>query len=250
MKETQMKSAALFLAMTLATPALAQEAMSDAERSAFRDEVRAYLLENPEVIMEAISVLQQREEAAKANNDVTLARTYAEQLHNDPNSFVGGNLEGDIIIVEFMDYKCGYCKKAYPEVANLLTTDGNIRYIIKEFPILGEQSMLAAQFAIATKIVAGDDAYETVHNTLMEFRGDVTPDMLTKLGESLDLDTAAITVEMNGAAVAKVINDNRLLGDAMQISGTPTFVVEDQMLRGYVPFDQMVQIVAQIRNDS
>ena len=250
MKETQMKSAALFLAMTLATPALAQEAMSDAERSAFRDEVRAYLLENPEVIMEAISVLQQREEAAKANNDVTLARTYAEQLNNDPNSFVGGNLEGDIIIVEFMDYKCGYCKKAYPEVANLLTTDGNIRYIIKEFPILGEQSMLAAQFAIATKIVAGDDAYETVHNTLMEFRGDVTPDMLTKLGESLDLDTAAITVEMNGAAVAKVINDNRLLGDAMQISGTPTFVVEDQMLRGYVPFDQMVQIVAQIRNDS
>ncbi len=250
MKETQMKSAALFLAMTLATPALAQEAMSDAERSAFRDEVRAYLLENPEVVMEAISVLQQREEAAKANNDVTLARTYAEQLHNDPNSFVGGNLEGDIIIVEFMDYKCGYCKKAYPEVANLLTTDGNIRYIVKEFPILGEQSMLAAQFAIATKIVAGDDAYETVHNTLMEFRGDITPDMLTKLGESLDLDVAAITVEMNGAAVAKVINDNRILGDAMQISGTPTFVVEDQMLRGYVPFDQMVQIVAQIRNDS
>jgi len=249
MKETQMKSAALFLAMTLATPALAQEAMSDAERSAFRDEVRAYLLENPEVIMEAISVLQQREEAAKANNDVTLARTYAEQLHNDPNSFVGGNLEGDIIIVEFMDYKCGYCKKAYPEVANLLTTDGNIRYIVKEFPILGEQSMLAAQFAIATKIVAGDDAYETVHNTLMEFRGDITPDMLTKLGESLDLDVAAITVEMNGAAVAKVINDNRLLGDAMQISGTPTFVVEDQMLRGYVPFDQMVQIVAQIRDN-
>ena len=249
MKETKMKSAALFLAMILATPALAQETMSDTERSVFRDEVRAYLLENPEVIMEAIGVLQQRDDAAKANNDVTLAQTYAEQLHDDPNSFVGGNPEGDIIIVEFMDYKCGYCKKAYPEVANLLTTDGNIRYIVKEFPILGEQSMLAAQFAIATKIVAGDEAYETVHNTLMEFRGDITPDMLAKLGESLNLDTAAITVEMNGAAVAKVINDNRLLADAMQISGTPTFVVEDQMLRGYVPFDQMVQIVAQIRDD-
>jgi protein-disulfide isomerase len=97
-------------------------------------------------------------------------------------------------------------------------------------------------------LVAGDEAYETVHNTLMEFRGDITPDMLTKLGESLDLDTAAITVEMEGAEVAKVINDNRLLGQAMQISGTPTFVVQDQMLRGYVPFDQMVQIVEQIRD--
>jgi len=108
--------------------------------------------------------------------------------------------------------------------------------------------MLAAQFAVATKLVAGDEAYETVHNTLMEFRGDITQDMLTKLGDSLDLDTAAIIVEMNGQDVAKVINDNRLLGQAMLISGTPTFVVDDQMLRGYVPFDQMVQIVAQIRD--
>lgn len=248
MKETTMKSLALLVAMTLATPALAQEAMSDAEREAFRAEVRAYLMENPEVIMEAVGILQQREEAAKADSDVTLAQTYAGQLHDDPNSWVGGNLEGDITVVEFMDYKCGYCKKAYPEVANLLTTDGNIRYIVKEFPILGDQSMLAAQFAIATKLVAGDEAYETVHNTLMEFRGDITTDTLTKLGDSLELDTAAITVEMAGAEVAQIINDNRLLGQAMQISGTPTFVVQDQMLRGYVPFDQMVQIVAQIRD--
>lgn len=199
--------------------------------------------------MEAIGVLEQREQAAKANSDVTLAQTYAGQLHDDPNSFVGGNLEGDITIVEFMDYKCGYCKKAYPEVAQLLTTDGNIKYIVKEFPILGDQSMLAAQFAIATKIVAGDDAYETVHNTLMEFRGDITQDSLSRLAASLELDLASISVEMNGAQVAKIINDNRLLGQAMQISGTPTFVVEDQMLRGYVPFDQMVRIVDAIRSE-
>lgn len=244
-----MKRIALALAMTLASPALAQETMTDAERSAFRAEVRAYLMENPEVLMEAIGVLEQREQAAKATNDVTLAQTYAGQLHDDPNSWVGGNLEGDITIVEFMDYKCGYCKKAYPEVAHLLTTDGNIKYIVKEFPILGDQSMLAAQFAIATKIVAGDEAYETVHNTLMEFRGDVSQASLDRLAESLDLDVASITIEMNGAEVAKIINDNRLLGQAMQISGTPTFVVEDQMLRGYVPFDQMVQIVEAIRSE-
>ena len=134
-------------------------------------------------------------------------------------------------------------------MAQLLTTDGNIKYIVKEFPILGDQSMLAAQFAIATKIVAGDEAYETVHDTLMEFRGDITQDSLSRLAASLDLDLASISVEMNGAQVAKIINDNRLLGQAMQISGTPTFVVEDQMLRGYVPFDQMVQIVDAIRSE-
>lgn len=244
-----MKLTALALALTLATPALAQEAMTDAERTDFRAEVRAYLMENPEVIMEAVAVLQQREDAAKVQNDVTLAQNFTGQLHDDPNSFVGGNPDGDVIMVEFMDYKCGYCKKAFPEVAELLTTDGNIRYIIKEFPILGEQSTLAAQFAIATKIVAGDEVYETVHNTLMEFRGDITVDMLTKLSDSLGLDTAAITVEMQGSQVAQIINDNRLLGEALQISGTPTFVVADQMLRGYVPLNQMQQVVSAIRDE-
>ncbi len=244
-----MKIAALALSLTLAAPAIAQEAMSDAERTAFRAEVRAYLMENPEVLMEAIGVLEQREQAAKVSNDMTLAQTYSGQLHDDPNSWVGGNPDGDVIIVEFTDYKCGYCKKAHPEVSELLTTDGNIRYIVKEFPILGEQSMLAAQFAIAVKIVAGDEAYEAAHNTLMEFRGDVTPEMLGKLSDSLDLDTAAVLVEMQGGEVAKIINDNRLLGQAMQISGTPTFVVADQMVRGYVPLNQMQQLVESIRQD-
>ncbi|WP_458790389.1 DsbA family protein [Yoonia sp. MH D7] len=245
-----MKFAALVLTLTLATPSLAQEAMTDAERTAFRAEVRAYLVENPEVLMEAFGVLEQREQTAKASTDIELAQTYAGQLHDDPNSWVGGNPEGDIIVVEFTDYKCGYCKKAHPEVATLLETDGNIRYIVKEFPILGEQSLLAAQFAIAARIVAGDEAYEAAHNTLMEFRGDVTPDMLGNLSDSLALDTGAILAEMQGDAVAKIIQENRLLGQAMQISGTPTFVVEDQMLRGYVPYDQMAQIVEAIREES
>lgn len=244
-----MKLTALALAMTLATPALAQEAMTDVARAAFRAEVRAYLLENPEVLMEAIGVLEQREQAAKVNNDVNLAQTYAGQLHDDPNSFVGGNPDGDIIMVEFMDYKCGFCKKAFPEVEELIAGDGNIRYIIKEFPILGEQSDLASQFAISTRIVEGDEAYKTVHNTLMEFRGDVTKDMLVKLADSLDMDTASIMVEMGGPEVAKIINDNRLLAQAMQISGTPTFVVGDQMLRGYVPLDQMMQVVGALRDE-
>lgn len=244
-----MKRIALALGLLLATPAFAQDTMSDAQRTAFRAEVRAYLMENPEVLMEAFRALEQRQQAAKANTDVSLAQTYTAQLHNDPNSFVGGNPDGDVIMVEFMDYKCGYCKKAFPEVNTLLTTDGNIKHIIKEFPILGAQSIMASQFAIATRIVAGDEAYKAVHNTLMEFRGDVTMDMLGRLSDTLDLDKASILVEMQGAQVAKIINDNRRLGQAMQITGTPTFVVDDQMLRGYVPYDKMAQIVAEIRDD-
>jgi len=246
-----LKYVALALGLLMGTQATALDldAMTDNERAAFRAEIRSYLLENPEVLMEAIGVLEQREQAAKVNNDVTLAQTYAGQLFDDRHSFVGGNPDGDITIVEFMDYRCGFCKKAFPEVAALIAGDGNIRYIVKEFPILGEASTLASQFAIAVKIVAGDEAYKDVHDTLMEFRGDVTQNSLDRLAESLDLDVAAITVEMRGGEVAKVINDNRLLAQAMQITGTPTFIVQDQMLRGYVPFAQMEQIVAKVRDD-
>lgn len=243
------KKTALTLALLLGTQATAVEldAMTDAERTAFRAEIRSYLLENPEVLMEAIGVLEQREQAAKANNDVAMAQNNAALLFDDGHSFVGGNPDGDITIVEFMDYRCGYCKKAHPEVASLITADGNIRYIIKEFPILGDASELASRFAIAVKIVGGEAAYKEAHDTLMEFRGEMTNDSLGRLATSLGLSAADITVTMNSAEVNQIINDNRLLGQAMQITGTPTFVVQDQMLRGYVPQAQMAQIVARVR---
>ncbi|MDG1866954.1 MAG: DsbA family protein [Yoonia sp.] len=243
------KKTALTLALLLGTQATAVEldAMTDAERAAFRAEIRSYLLENPEVLMEAIGVLEQREQAAKANNDVAMAQNNAALLFDDGHSFVGGNPDGDITIVEFMDYRCGYCKKAHPDVASLITADGNIRYIIKEFPILGEASELASRFAIAVKIVGGEVAYKVAHDTLMEFRGEMTNDSLGRLATSLGLSAADITVTMNSAEVNQIINDNRLLGQAMQITGTPTFVVQDQMLRGYVPQAQMAQIIARVR---
>lgn len=243
------KKTALTLALLLGTQATAVEldAMTDAERAAFRAEIRSYLLENPEVLMEAIGVLEQREQAAKANNDVAMAQNNAALLFDDGHSFVGGNPDGDITIVEFMDYRCGYCKKAHPDVASLITADGNIRYIIKEFPILGEASELASRFAIAVKIVGGEAAYKVAHDTLMEFRGEMTNDSLGRLATSLGLSAADITVTMNSAEVNQIINDNRLLGQALQITGTPTFVVQDQMLRGYVPQAQMAQIIARVR---
>ena len=243
------KKTALTLALLLGTQATAVEldAMTDAERAAFRAEIRSYLLENPEVLMEAIGVLEQREQAAKANNDVAMAQNNAALLFDDGHSFVGGNPDGDITIVEFMDYRCGYCKKAHPDVASLITADGNIRYIIKEFPILGDASELASRFAIAVKIVGGEAAYKEAHDTLMEFRGEMTNDSLGRLATSLGLSAADITVTMNSAEVNQIINDNRLLGQAMQITGTPTFVVQDQMLRGYVPQAQMAQIIARVR---
>ncbi|WP_106355749.1 DsbA family protein [Yoonia maritima] len=237
----------LMFAMTSPVAALELDAMTDAERDAFRSEVRAYLLENPEVLQEAITVLQQREQQAQVVTDTQLIENYADELFNDRHSYVGGNPAGDITIVEFMDYRCGYCKRAFPEVEALLASDANIRFIVKEYPILGEQSVLAARFAIATQLVAGDDAYKSVHDTLMEFRGDITQVSMTRLADILELDSEAIIAQMDSDEVTAIITKNRELGQQMQISGTPTFVIEDQLLRGYVPLDAMEQIVAEIR---
>jgi len=235
--------------MISATPALAQDGMSDAERSMFRAEVRAYLLENPEVLMEAIGVLESRQAQAETQRDEQLAQMNAAALFDDGFSFVGGNPDGDITVVEFIDYRCGFCRRAHPEVAELVQTDGNIRIITKEFPILGEQSLLSAQFAIATKIVAGDAAYKQVSDALMALRSDVTPDSLSTLASAFDLDGDAILAEMDSDATQTVLANNRALGERLAITGTPTFVFGEQMVRGYVDLAQMRQIVEDVRDE-
>ena len=241
--------ALVLLTFTLTGPSLAMDLteLTDAERAQFRAEVRSYLMENPEVIMEAVGQLQKRDAEAQAQADFTLVSANADAIFNDGFSYVGGNPEGDFTIVECMDYRCSDCKKAFPEVEKLIKGDGNIRFIVKEMPILGEQSMLGARFAIATKIVAGDEAYKSMHDALMSFNGDITPTSLKRLAESFSLDPAAITEKMDSAEVTEAIEKTRALADALQISGTPTFVMEDEMLRGYVPYDQMKAIVKEKR---
>ncbi|WP_341365799.1 DsbA family protein [Yoonia sp. BS5-3] len=243
---------ALPVCLALAAPAQAfdMDAMTPEERAAFQAEVRTYLLENPEVIRDAIGVLQLRERQAEILRDQQLARANADALFNDAHSFVGGNPDGDITIVEFMDYRCGYCKRAFPEVEALLGEDTNIRFVVKELPILGEPSLLASRYAVATKIVAGDAAYKDIHDTLMEFDGEITPAALTRLSEAFVLDHAAITAAMDSDEVTDVLVQNRALADQLQITGTPAFVVGDQMVRGFIPADQMLLIVADLRGQS
>ncbi|MDX5412638.1 MAG: DsbA family protein [Rhodobacterales bacterium] len=243
-------SAALSL-MALTAPAQAFDitSMSDEERAALRAEIRSYLLDNPEVIMEAVSVLEQRQAEAQAQGDIDLVRVNADAIFNDGHSWVGGNPEGDITLVEFTDYRCSFCRRAHPELEQLLELDGNIRFIIKEFPILGEESVLSSRFAIAVKQIAGDEAYKAAHDVLIGYRGNITPEALERIAGDLDLDAAAILAHMTSEEVTQVIAENHALAGRLQISGTPTFILEDQMLRGYMPLADMQAVVAQTRQE-
>lgn len=242
---------ALALAAALqAAPAAAFDIthMTDEERAAFDAEIRSYLLANPEVMVEVSKALQDKVAARQADDDKALVAQNAAAIFSDGYSFVGGNPNGDVTLVEFLDYRCGYCRKAHESVSDLVKTDGNIRYVVKEFPILGDDSVVASRFAIAALKVAGPDAYAKINAGFYEsFRGEVTPDTLTAFAQGLGIDAAPILAAMNADDVTKVIDDNHRLGETLSIAGTPTFVLGGQMLRGYVPPEVMKQMLTEAR---
>lgn len=239
----------LALMVAFATPAAALDlsAMSDDEKDAFGAAVREYLMENPELIIEVIQVLEAKRVADEAQTDRELALAYEDELFNDGYSHISGNADGDIRIVEFIDYRCGYCRKAHPEVKEMVEEDGNISVVYKEYPILGEESVIAARIAITTRNLYGGQTYEDMQDALMAFSGSLTEAGIRRLADAVDVDADAILTTMTMDEISNEINRNRVLGNAMAITGTPTFVAEQEMLRGYVPKDRFVSLVDILR---
>lgn len=237
------------LAMVCAGPlsALDLSNMTDEERAEFNAQIRAYLLENPEIILEAVNRLEERQAEAQAAADFELVENNKEEIFNDGRSWIGGNPDGDITLVEFLDYRCSFCRRAMPEVASLLESDGNIRLIIKEYPILGEASVVMSRFALATRAVAGDRAYKDVHDALMEMTAEPSEVVLNRLADNLGLDGTAIIAAMNAPEVEEELQANHALARALNIQGTPSFVLEDELLRGFLPAAQMAVMVSEKR---
>lgn len=246
---TRLVSAAALALGLAAQPALSFDigSMTDDERAMFRDEIRGYLLENPEVLMEAIQVLEQRQADQAEANDQALVAANEDSIYNDGYSHVAGNPDGDVTLVEFVDYRCGYCRKAFPEINALLEEDGNVRLVYKEFPILGQESVTSSRFAIATKLVHGDEAYGKMHDALMTLRANATEEVLARMADDMGLDGQKIVARMDDPEVNRQIEENHLLAQRLQITGTPTFVLGGQMIRGYVPQDVMQGMIDDVR---
>ncbi len=217
--------------------------MSAAERALLQEEIRLYLLENPEIIMEAVEVLREKEQQAAIQSDFELVKKNKKAIFDDGFSFIGGNPNGDITLVEFVDYRCGYCKKAHNEVEQLLSTDRNIRFVIKEFPILGEDSLMLSKFALAVKIVHGDEMYKLVHDILIKMKSPPIEKALDQIMNNLNLDADRVESKMESNEVNGMIAYTRTLAERLKISGTPTFVMNDELIRGYVPLDALLNIV-------
>jgi protein-disulfide isomerase len=220
---------------------------SDSERTALHAEIRAYLLAHPEVLMEMMQLLEEQQKTATVEADRRMVSENAGDIFDDGFSYVGGNPDGAVTVVEFLDYQCGFCRRAHPELAQLLSDDGDIRWIVKEMPILGPGSELAARAAVATLITEGPDRYLALHNRLMELKGEVTDTILDHALAEVGLDPAAIRASMNDPEVDRRLGATRALAEKLAIAGTPTFVLDDRMLRGYLPREQMQQVVNEAR---
>ena len=222
--------------------------MSASERALLQEEIRLYILENPEIIMEAVEVLRKKEQQAAIQSDFELVKKHKKAIFEDGFSFIGGDPHGDITLVEFVDYRCGYCKKAHNEVERLLSTDGNIRFVIKEFPILGDDSLELSKFALSVKIVHGDEMYKLVHDILIKMKAPPSGKAFDQITSNLNLDTSLVERAMESNEVNGMIAYTRTLAERLKISGTPTFVMNDELIRGYVPFDALINIVGNKRN--
>jgi protein-disulfide isomerase len=227
------------------TPSLAEEPIFDpAQTTRIEEIVRAYLIEHPEVLKEAIAALQAKEEAAKAAQQANALSQYQDQLLSDPASPVAGNPMGDVTVIEFFDYKCPYCKKVTPALNELLETDKSVRIVFKEFPILGESSLLAARAALAA---AKQGRYLEFHAALMEHRGNFDDATIRLIAETRGLDAAKLEADMKSEDVEQQIRDNHALAQAMSIRSTPTFVIGDQIIPGAVSIDDLKAIIAEVR---
>lgn len=242
---TTVTLSAFLLAAALPAPLRAE--MTDAERTEFRAEVRAYLLENPDILTEMVAALEARQQETTAEMDRQLIAEHTAALFDDGFSYVGGNPEGGVTIVEFLDYQCGYCRRAHPDMMDLLASDGDIRWIVKELPILGPASDLAARVAIATLIAEGPETYRALNDRLMRLEGPVTDASVDAALRDAGVDPAAVRARMDDPEVTRRIEATMTLAQDLAIQGTPSFVFKDQMLRGYVPMDTMRAVVERVR---
>lgn len=234
------------LALTAFAPAAHAQtpAFNDTQRRAIQEIVRDYLVKNPEVIMEAIEELQKRERAETAEKQKGALAANKQKIFQDPASPVGGNPQGDVTVVEFFDYQCGYCKAVTGDVNTLLKTDGKVRFVYKEFPILGPASLTAAKAALAAR---AQGKYEALHNALMANKGQLDDAKIFQIAAGAGLDVDKLKKDMNTPEVEQAIGANHALAEALGIRGTPAFVVGDELVPGAIKLDEMKKLVAQAR---
>ncbi len=235
------------LAVT-AAPVLGQspaKALTPAQEQAVRKLVRDYLIKNPEIIVEAIQRLREKRQQAERQRIGKVLVAYRRQIFDNPQSPIAGNPKGDVTIVEFFDYQCGYCKAVMDRLLKTVRGDGKIRLVFKEFPILGPNSVFAARAALASR---NQGKYFEFHKVLMGFKGKLSQEAVFVLAKSIGLDTKRLAKDMTDPKIRKMIARNFELAQRLKINGTPAFIIGDKLLPGAISKQQLDAYIAKARD--
>lgn len=223
---------------------VAQEALTPGQKQAIEALVRDYILENPEIILESLKIMEERQQAEQQEAVRTALVAQRTALERDPGDPVVGNPDGDVTIVEFFDYQCSYCKSVMGPLMNLVARDGNIRLVLKEFPILGPLSQVAARASLAAE---RQGKYEAFHVALMRLRGRLTDGAIYQVAREVGLDIERLKADMVDPAIQAQIQKSYQLAQALQIQGTPAFTIGQRLIPGAISQEQMADLVAEAR---
>lgn len=220
--------------------ASAQEKLPTAEIERI---VRDYLMREPQVIYDAIQELQKRRDAESASRRKALIAERQDEIFQNPADPVGGNANGDVTLVEFFDYHCGYCRSMSPGLLAMIGHDKNLRFVFKELPVLGPDSVTAAKAALAS---TKQGKYAEFHFALMQSK-DLSRDAVLALAQRIGLDRARLESEMDSDWVQAQLDANLRLAQSLGIDGTPSFVVGDQLVPGAAEISHLAQLVQEQR---
>jgi len=237
----------VFAAVCQIRPADAQgSSMTPAQKTEIEKLIGDYIRSNPEIVLEAIQTLRDREKNARLDSDRNIIRQNRQALYQDATAPIAGNPRGDVTVVEFFDYACAYCKRVFPAVRKLIGEDKNIRIVYKEFPILGPVSRFAAIAALAAK---RQGLYREFHESLMAAKGALTNKRVLKIAEKAGLNRSKLVADMESrkAKFSKIIEKNIQLAASLKISGTPGFVIGDTVIRGALNYESLKSIVKSTR---
>lgn len=229
-----------------AFPATAADALTPDQKKAVEEVVRTYLRENPEVVIEAIQALRAKQEAEERRMVQEALAKSREELERDPDTPVTGNPDGDVTVVEFFDYQCGYCKRVLPVLQDFIEADGKVRLVLKELPILSEQSLAASRMALAVWRL-DKSKYADFHAKLMALRGSLAEERVMKLATDMGLDKDALTKAAKDPWVDRALARNRQLAQSLGITGTPGFVIGDHLIPGALDRKALEEVAAQVR---
>lgn len=241
--------AGLAFSLAAAPTAQAETGLSEAERAEVRALVERFILDNPEVLVEALRAMEARQRAEAEARQVAAVGELKAALTSNPDSPVSGNPDGDITIVEFFDYQCGYCKRIMPDLMTLIEEDPGIRIVWKEWPILGPASDAAARAALAVHRLA-PEKYLAFHREIMGERGRLTENKILRALSELDIDLQRARAEMTSEAVGAYLAEVAGMAQRLGLTGTPWLLIGDTPVPGAVGLEQLRAIVAEERAEA